>query len=177
MAEPAKITLGTAFILLLTGCVQMPTHPDGSDAAWAWGNFCGKDYPRVQATDAEGRRAALAAIAPRDDLDAICKAHDLCYAEHGKHQLRCDDDLARAAFTIRFEGEYRRACSRLADQMGRFFACAMPSRGDGVDGLVGALKPLTGMHPLCPGFTHADFWGAMKDAPPPGACMARRANP
>ena len=160
--------------LLLAACVQMPSRPEGRDAAWAWGNFCGRNYPQVEGDDAATRRAALQAIEPRDDLDAICKAHDLCYVEHGQHALRCDDDLSRSAFTIRFEGENRRACARLADQMGRFFACAMPSRGGGVDGLIGALKPLTGMHSLCPGFTHADFWGAMKDAPPPGTCVARR---
>ena len=42
---------------------------------------------------------------------------------------------------------------------------------------IGALKPLTGMHPLCPGFTHADLLGALREAPTPGQCVAREATP
>lgn len=167
---------GAVTALLLARCVQMPSRPEGRDAAWAWGNFCGRDYPRVEADTPEARRAALEAIAPRDDLDAICKAHDLFCLAHGDHTLRCDDALTRSAYRLRFDGEHRRACARLADQIGRFFACAMPSRGEGIDGLIGALKPLTGMHPLCPGFTHADLWGALRAAPPPGRCVAREAE-
>lgn len=88
---------------------------------------------------------------------------------HSRHAL---DALTRTAYTMRFDGPDRRACARLADQIGRFFACAMPSTGNGFDAFVGALKPLTGMHPLCPGFTHSDLIGALQDAPMPGTCLA-----
>ena len=174
---PARLAPAALAVLLLGGCVQLPTRPEGAGLAWAWGNFCGKSYPDLGTGTPEERLAALLAIEPVDDIDAACREHDRCYLEHGMHALRCDDALVRRVQTMRFEGPDRRACGRLADQIGRFFACAMPSTGEGLDALVGALKPLTGLHPMCPGFTTADFFGAFADAPPPGACRAVNASP
>jgi hypothetical protein len=169
---PARLAVVVLAIGLLAGCVQLPTRPEGAGLAWAWGNFCGKSYPDLGGGSPEEMLAALEAIEPVDDIDAACRDHDRCYLERGLHTLACDDALVRQTMRMRFEGPDRRACARLADQIGRFFACAMPSTGDGIDALIGALKPLTGMHPLCPGFTTADFLGAFADAPPPGACRA-----
>jgi hypothetical protein len=173
---PASLALVVLVAALLTGCVQHPTRPEGEGLAWAWGNFCGKSYPDLGAGTPAERLAALEAIEPVDDIDAACREHDRCYLERGMHALACDDALVRRVQTLRFEGPDRRACRRLADQIGRFFACAMPSTGEGLDALVGALKPLTGLHPMCPGFTTADFLGALADAPPPGACRAINAE-
>lgn len=171
--NPAARLVTATLLAATTGCVQMPLRPEGADAAWAWGNFCGRDYPRVEAADDDGRRAALLAIEPADDIDRACQRHDLCYLQHGMHAYRCDTELARTMFTLRFDGEQRRACARLADQIGRFFACSMPSTGEGFDGLAGALKPLTGMDPYCPGYSTLDFVNAMQAAPSPGQCKAR----
>jgi hypothetical protein len=165
----ALVALGS---MLLAGCVQLPTRPEGAGLAWAWGNFCGKSYPDLGNGTTEERLTALLAIEPVDDIDAACRDHDRCYLEIGMHALRCDDALVRQMHSLRFEGADRRACRRLADQIGRFFACAMPSTGDGLDAVIGALKPLTGLHPMCPSFTTADFLGALAEAPPPGACRA-----
>jgi hypothetical protein len=171
--NPASRAAIVAMLIATTGCVQMPLRPEGADAAWAWGSFCGRDYPRVEATDDQGRRAALLAIEPADDIDRACQRHDLCYIEHGMHARRCDTELTRTMYTLRFDGGQRRACARLADQIGRFFACAMPSTGEGFDAFAGALKPLTGMDPYCPGFSTMDFVNAMRAAPSPGQCTAR----
>jgi hypothetical protein len=170
----ALVALGS---MLLAGCVQLPTRPEGAGLVWAWGNFCGKSYPDLGEGSSAERLAALQAIEPVDDIDAACREHDRCYIERGQHTLDCDDALVRQLLRMRFDGPDRRACARLADQIGRFFACAMPSTGDGIDALIGALKPLTGLHPLCPGFTTADFVGAMAAPPPPGACRDARASP
>lgn len=173
---PGRLAILVLATGLLAGCVQQPTRPEGAGLAWAWGNFCGKSYPDLGGGSREQRLATLATIAPRDDIDAACRDHDRCYLEHGMHTLGCDDELVRDLHMLRFEGPDRRACRRLADQIGRFFACAMPSTGEGLDALIGALKPLTGLHPMCPGFTTADFLGAFADAPPPGACLAVNAS-
>lgn len=159
--------------VVLAGCVSAALRPEGEGLSWVYGHFCGKGYPDLGTGSTQEQLARLDAIAPADSIDAACKAHDRCYLQQGMHQLRCDDALTRTAYKMRFDGPDRRACARLADQIGRFFACAMPSTGDGMDAVVGALKPLTGMHPLCPGFTHADLIGALQDAPQPGTCIAR----
>lgn len=156
--------------LVATGCTHQPLRPEGRDVAWVWGNFCGKGYPALAPGTLAEQREALLGIVPADTIDAACRDHDLCYLERGDHHKRCDDALIRTMYRMRFDGPERRACARLADQIGRFFACAMPSTGEGFDAIAGALKPLTGMDPLCPGFTHADFLGALRAAPAPGSC-------
>lgn len=163
--------------LALTACVRAPLRPEGQALPWVYGNFCGKGYPSIGPGSSAEQQSALQAIPPVDSIDAACQAHDLCYVEHGQHRLSCDDAFVKRVYALRFDGPQRRACARLADQIGRFFACAMPSTGPGGEAWVGALKPLTGMHPLCPGFTHADFLGALREAPTPGQCMARQASP
>ena len=173
----SRVSLGLAACPLLVACVTAPLRPEGQDLPWAYGHFCGKGYPAIGAGPVDEQRAALQAITPADSIDAACQAHDLCYVEHGQHRLSCDDALVKQMYALRFDGPDRRSCARLADQIGRFFACAMPSSGPGVEGWIGALKPLTGMHPLCPGFTHADLLGALREAPTPGQCVARAASP
>jgi hypothetical protein len=160
----------------LIGCVSAPLRPEGADLPWVYGHFCGKSYPQLGGDTPEEKLAALSAITPADSIDAACQAHDRCYLEQGMHTLRCDDALVRAVYAMRFDGPQRKACARLADQIGRFFACAMPSTGEGADAWIGALKPITGMHPLCPGFSTNDLINALRAAPMPGQCIARPAR-
>lgn len=64
----------------VTGGVGLPVH----------GNFCGPNIPTTRGrTEAEQLRE-LGGIAPQDDIDAQCKAHDMCYVRQSSRKTECD---------------------------------------------------------------------------------------
>ena len=66
------------------------------------GIFAGKDWPILKATTREGKIAELQSIPPFDDIDYWCRQHDICYADRGFGDTKCDDMLLTGVNTLRF---------------------------------------------------------------------------
>ncbi len=84
-----------------SGCLSESFRPD-AETLYRYGNFCGPGHPVSEADPAN--IPALVALEPVDDIDRLCKLHDLCYARFGADNSHCDK-----AFPIRshFQGETR----------------------------------------------------------------------
>jgi hypothetical protein len=82
-----------------------------------YGNFCGKGWPILHATDHAGKLAELESIQPADDLDAACKRHDICYEMNGFSTPECDDALLQQMLAMRF-GDPR--CEDIAQNIAAF---------------------------------------------------------
>lgn len=69
----------------------MLTVPPEAEAKYpfAYGNFCGPNYPPAVA-DCRSCEL-LRRWPPVDELDAMCYAHDQCYASKGMSNVTCDD--------------------------------------------------------------------------------------
>ena len=81
-------------LLLLGGCSSFVNRDldDGTGNittyAFAYGQFCGPDYPPV----ATGF-TLQSYLPPRDDVDALCYAHDACYSQTFADNELCDSAL------------------------------------------------------------------------------------
>ena len=69
-----------------------------------YGCFCGKEYPKVYNTstqdfkklDKKQRLELIESyflVKPYDDIDAVCKQHDLCYLYQGKQAKSCNNAI------------------------------------------------------------------------------------
>lgn len=85
----------------LASCASGPVgsrylQPNEEDV-YAYGEFCGPRYPNLRAydpnTQIRERIEAIVDIQPMDDIDRVCKAHDLCYERFGHDNLHCDKVL------------------------------------------------------------------------------------
>jgi len=59
-----------------------------------YGYWCGPGYPKAGSTPA-----------PFDELDAMCKAHDQCYANSGYSNCSCDSTLVKSIRLARSAGK------------------------------------------------------------------------
>jgi len=67
-----------------------------------YGNFCGPSFPRFSykySTDITFselliREGKILATTPVDDIDRVCRAHDICYDYFGHDNLNCDRTLS-----------------------------------------------------------------------------------
>lgn len=58
---------------------------------YAYGNFCGEGRPFAEFDANNFDR--IQAISAKDDIDLVCKFHDLCYAKFGADAYACDTFL------------------------------------------------------------------------------------
>ena len=103
-----------------------------------YGCFCGKDYPRAdnnrtqdfRKMNKEERTKVIESylpIEPYDDIDAICKQHDICYLIHGRVVRDCNeaiyDDLHALAdkFKANKELSNNKQCRHLAKDIASVF--------------------------------------------------------
>jgi hypothetical protein len=110
--------LGATAVMACTACSpfmfrQVPdglAHEDGVERRvrrfYAYGQFCGGGYPAgpESETQAERRVRLKAHYPPHDDLDAICFAHDHCYADGGTNLVSCDSVLLK--MMIDYENQF-----------------------------------------------------------------------
>ncbi len=82
------------------------TTPDGRETIFRYGNFCGPslpdglssyDYP----SEKRARIGLIKGLEPVDTVDALCKAHDLCYEINGHDDSMCDKAFMDTLETIR----------------------------------------------------------------------------
>lgn len=60
---------------------------------YIYGNFCGSKHPNVTEMPEAQRVAFLAAGEPVDDIDMLCKTHDLCIIGGYKTERECDEAM------------------------------------------------------------------------------------
>lgn len=69
-----------------------------------YGCFCGKNYPKIYNTNTQDVRnldkkqrvdiiKSYYTLKPYDDIDALCKQHDLCYLYQGKKAKVCNNAI------------------------------------------------------------------------------------
>ena len=69
-----------------------------------YGCFCGENYPKIYNTNTQDVRGldkkqrvdiinSYFAVKPYDEIDAICKQHDLCYLYQGKKAKVCNNAI------------------------------------------------------------------------------------
>jgi len=86
--------------------------------------FCGPGYPQMPDDwTLTQRRAELERIAPFDDIDAVCKAHDLCYIDKGASEEACDSALIESVKRL----ELRTGCDNVAGDITTWFIAFHPS--------------------------------------------------
>lgn len=97
---PAFVLLA-CFALVAGACANSGTVAlfKGAQGDGFYGNFCGPNHPKINGGDAVSQ---LRAIAPVDDLDAICKNHDICYATPSTTRSECDLTLMRLIKTAKW---------------------------------------------------------------------------
>jgi hypothetical protein len=112
------------FVVLFSGCVRVQ-----KENLWSYGNFCGKDYPKVQGATPQERIARLQDIQPweGDDIDAACKQHDICYERHGRNYSLCDLVFMNILNKMKFEGENKAQCENVRIQALYYFLSFRPS--------------------------------------------------
>ncbi len=96
-----KILVTLFFTIVIIGCSGLQTNND-SEPAWKYGNFCGKDHPRIDSRlPVPVQITQLSRIHPVDDIDLACFWHDVCYTVEGKATATCDHILSSNLEAIR----------------------------------------------------------------------------
>lgn len=155
--------IGLAILMCLSGCAYdanpyvNSVKPTGEKTVFRYGNFCGPSLPDgLSSLGIETQRAErvqfIANIVPVDDIDAICKQHDLCYENMGHDNAFCDWSMHSSTdvLSLRFnraaaqalsmsgiserniaiaDERTLRPCGRLADQMTSAFSIKYKRRG------------------------------------------------
>lgn len=85
-------------------CPHPAVASDNINKKFRYGCFCGKNYPNIEHPSKKSYRelnktqrkeliATYQKIDSYDDIDEVCKEHDICYIIHGKEAKVCNDKL------------------------------------------------------------------------------------
>jgi hypothetical protein len=122
-AAMPKLNYIAAFVIvLLSSCTTV--H---DDMVWSYGQFCGKNYPKVPGFTSQERIVQLQEIHPKDDIDAACQQHDICYERHGRNHCLCDQLLINRLIKMDFSGEIKAKCENVRGQALYYFLSFHPS--------------------------------------------------
>ena len=97
------------FLLLFSNsyansCENPAVASDDLNKKFRYGCFCGENYPNIEHSSKKGykelnktQRTELIEeykkIDAYDDIDEVCKEHDVCYIEHGREAKVCNDNI------------------------------------------------------------------------------------
>lgn len=101
-------------LLVLAAVLAACAGGNSSSGFKFYGNFCGPSHPRLASTSRADKYRELATIQPVDELDATCKAHDMCYAQVALNSLYCDNVLMAELIPYDWSHPY---CKVLASRM------------------------------------------------------------
>jgi len=90
--------------LYASSCENPAVASDDLNKKFRYGCFCGENYPNIEHPSKKGykelnktQRAELIEeykkIDAYDDIDEVCKEHDICYIEHGREAKVCNDNI------------------------------------------------------------------------------------
>ncbi len=139
-AQALPALVSALALVFASACETVPSDPSRTGFALAspslspeegvfyrYGTFCGPGVPDLTGVSgAPARLAAITALAPVDDIDRACKAHDVCYEKFGHDRLACDGVIVAltTSWNLRpFEGnEYESgACVNQAHEIANAF--------------------------------------------------------
>lgn len=108
------VALSILLSVLLSACMSTGTGAliDAVSGKGFYGNFCGPDHPAIKGSGGN-EIAQLEALPARDELDALCKSHDLCYARNPGPRAACDMQLVQALRSA----TWSRGCSNFVEIM------------------------------------------------------------
>jgi hypothetical protein len=127
------------FELYATPCQNPAVASDKLGKKFRYGCFCGKNYPHIEHASKKSFRdlngtarqeliLQYKKIDAYDDIDAICKKHDICYIYYGKKAKICNDkaydrfDIIKKKFDKASENKSsNKQCKNLAYDMGSVF--------------------------------------------------------
>jgi len=87
-----------------TPCEHPAVASDDLNQKFRYGCFCGEEYPSLQHPSKKSYKelnlkerneliVEYQKIDAYDDIDAVCKAHDICYLKHGREAKVCNDRI------------------------------------------------------------------------------------
>jgi|GEM_PF-2024117 len=132
------ITLLFSIQLNAKTCEDPAVAVDDLNKKFKYGCFCGEDYPNIQHPSQKSYRELNSSqrdelihiyqeIDPYDDIDSICKEHDICYISHQKEAKECNDAIYNSLNQIedRFATDEdnltHQQCKNLAFDIGSVF--------------------------------------------------------
>ena len=175
-----RSTLILALIFLQVGCAvskyQNRTLPDATGAPtkyfFAYGKFCGPNYP-----DTNTGKTLQDYWPPVDDVDALCYAHDQCYALNGDNDYTCDNALLKAAIDSQTKIKKEGCWNLITDLTIAFFGKNYSVARDSAGTISAQLTHST------LGMSFAAFWAVAKapirpflSEPAEGACIAEESG-
>ena len=97
--------------LYATPCKNPAVASDNLNSKFRYGCFCGKNYPSIKhpskksykelnTTQRKELIAEYQKIDAYDDIDKVCKEHDICYIIHGREANVCNDRIYSQLKTI-----------------------------------------------------------------------------
>jgi len=136
-----KVLISTLFFtqIYASPCTQPAVAYDSLSTHFHYGCFCGRDYPQIEHPSKKSyknlnhtQRQELITqyqkIDAYDDIDQLCKEHDICYIQQGKEAKVCNVNIHTKLRTI--EKKFRNAqnrnithlqCKNLAYDIGSVF--------------------------------------------------------
>jgi hypothetical protein len=120
-------------------CEHPAVASDDLNAKFRYGCFCGENYPNIEhpskktykelnTTQRQELIEEYQKIDAYDDIDEVCKEHDICYIYHGREAKVCNDKIYNQLNTI--EEQFSKAsdtnitneqCKNLAFDIGSVF--------------------------------------------------------
>lgn len=91
--DPALIA---GFVANAIPCQSPVTAKPGLRKNFKYGCFCGIGHPDIAFSEADSLERRLEryySVRPHDDVDQICRDHDVCWLLHGKGSGECNDEL------------------------------------------------------------------------------------
>jgi hypothetical protein len=98
-----KVLILTLFLshIYASSCSQPAVAYDSFSTHFRYGCFCGRDYPNIEHTSKKSYKHLNLAqrqelitqyqqIDAYDDIDQLCKEHDICYISEGKEAKVCN---------------------------------------------------------------------------------------
>jgi len=133
-----SIAIALITLSFFTACAK--TRP--GNEPWSYGRFCGPGEPNVENLSKKEAIAKLESTEPDDDIDAACKAHDMCYANHGYFNYECDKKLLKTLSDMHFRGKYSGECLNVKFQVMAPFTAVTPALGSSDGHLLGSIVSL-----------------------------------
>ena len=101
-----KVLIFTLFFTHLhsSPCSQPAVAYDKFSTHFRYGCFCGRDYPNIEHPSKKSYKELNSSqrqeliiqyqkIDPYDDIDKLCKEHDICYIKQGKEAKSCNTTI------------------------------------------------------------------------------------
>jgi len=90
--------------LYANSCKNSAVASDDLNTQFRYGCFCGKNYPNIEhpskknykdlnITQRQELITEYMKIDAYDDIDEVCKEHDICYIRHGREAKVCNDKI------------------------------------------------------------------------------------